>query len=306
MEQPYRAFHVARSLAERSRTQRFKLVISNGIFGWPLSFWHPDIPMVQVYHLTMAGLAGQALELRGDRLTTGKVAAFFDRLAGRGKHVVAVSPQILKEVETYYGLTGQVIPNTVDTTLFQKGDRIRARQELGLPAEATIGLFVGRAEYAKGFDIFLEVVRSMRDVLFAFVGRCSLQEPNVQVFQEVPHVRMPMLYASADFFFLPSRYEGFNLSILEALACDLPIVMSHQAYPFADDPTHYGYVAKSLRPQEFVLAIREILSRRSSYSPRSRIVARYSFDLFKRNWNELVSLLLEDDQKRGRRFNEGR
>ncbi len=71
-------------------------------------------------------------------------------------------------------------------------------------------------------------------------------------------------------------------------------MISHQAYPFHDDPTQYGYVAESLRPEEFLLGISEILSNRSSYSPRDRIVARYSFDLFRENWIQFVSPLLEE------------
>ncbi len=295
LEQPYKAFRVARSFLKKHKARPFELVVSNGLCGWPLSPLNLDIPMVQVYHFTLAGLAREALALRGDRLTTGKVAAYFDKLAGRGKHIVAVSPIILQEVKQYYGLSGQVIPNAVDTTLFRRRDRFRAREKLGLPSDATIGLFVGRAEYAKGFDVFLEVARSMREFLFVFVGRCSHVEPNVQVLENVPHSKMPWVYASADFFTLPSRYEGFNLSILEALACDLPIVVSEAAYPFTEDPAPYGYVTSSLRPQEFVRAIREVLNRRSSYAPRETIAATYSFDLFRENWRRLIRMLLEHD-----------
>lgn len=295
MEQPYRAFRAARSLLKRHNTHPFQLVISNGLFGWPLSLWKLEIPMVQVYHLTMAGLAKQALVSRGDRLTTGIVSSFFDRLASRGKHVVAVNHIILQELEHYYGLSGQVIPNAVDTELFRKKDRFRARRTLGLPEDAAIGLFVGRAEYAKGFDIFIEVARSMKELLFVFLGHSSQSEPNVRVFQDIPHSEMPVFYNMADFLLLPSRYEGFNLSILEALACDLPIVVSEAAYPFTKDPSRYGYVAKSLGPEEFVKGIREVLRRGSSYSPRAEIVATYSFELFRENWHRLVGMLLEAD-----------
>ena len=56
-------------------------------------------------------------------------------------------------------MRGQVIPNAVDTTRFRKHEKDLARRTFGLPADGPIGLFVGRAERAKGFDILLEVAR---------------------------------------------------------------------------------------------------------------------------------------------------
>ncbi len=295
MEQPYQAYHVARSFLRRHKKRPFHLVISNGLCGWPLCHWNLDIPMVQVYHITLAGLARQALDTRGDKLTTGKVSAFFDKLAGHGKHIVAVNPVVLGELERYYNLSGQVIPNAVDTNLFRKRDKFHVRESLGLPEDVAIGLFVGRAEYAKGYDILLEVAESMQKILFVLVGRCPRQKANIRVFENVPHSRMPLFYSSADFFFLPSRYEGFNLSILEALACDIPIVVSEAAYPFSEEPTHYGRVVRSLRAQEFVHAINRVLQPDSSYAPREAIVRAYSMDNFRDNWRRLVEMQIEHD-----------
>ncbi len=214
-------------------------------------------------------------------------------MAGRRKHVVAVSTPVLREVERYYGLRGRVIPNTVDTETFKKMDKSSARKRLGLPEDATIGLFVGRAEYAKGFDILLEVARSMRETLFVLVGNCPRIEPNIRVFENVSHSKMPLYCSSADFFFLPSRYEGFSLAMLEALACDLPVVVSEAAYTLVEDPSSFGYVAESLNPSEFVQGIREVLHPRSSYASRETIVTKYSFEVFRDNWSGLVNMLLE-------------
>ena len=293
LEEPYRAIGVTRAFLKSHRTRPFQLAISNGLYGWPLSFGQVDIPLVQVYHLTMAGFAQQALPLRGDRFTTGTVSAFFERLAGRGKYIVAVSDSVLQQVGSYYGLSGQVLMNAVDTTLFRNLDQRIARETLGLPDRSPIGLFVGRTEYAKGFDIFLEVARSLPDITFVVAGNSSHVEPNVRVLGDIPHSKMPLCYSAADFLFLPSRYEGFSLSILEALACDLPLAVSEAAYNLIVDPSECGYVAKSLRPEEFVQGIREVLEQSSSYSPRRAITTTYAFEAFRDNWRSLVQTLLE-------------
>lgn len=291
MRQAYTAHRVVRSFLARHQRDPFSLAISTGITGWPLSIRRLDIPTVQVYHFTLAGFARQALRHRGDRLTTGRISAFFDGLAGRGKEVIAVSPNVLQEVKRFYGLDGRVILNPVDLTLFRNMDKSHAREILGLAEEATIGLYVGRAEYAKGFDILVDVARLMPEVLFTLVASYPDTEPNIRAFDNVPHEKMPLFYAAADFFFLPSRYEGLNLSILEALACDLPIVVSRAAYHLEEDPAVYGYAARTFDPREFVTGIREVLDRAPSFDGRRAIVSSYSLENFGRNWRRLVRSL---------------
>jgi glycosyltransferase involved in cell wall biosynthesis len=44
---------------------------------------------------------------------------------------------------------------------------------------------------------------------------------------EVPHVDGPLLYRACTIFAFPSRYEGFGLPPLEAMACGAPVVVSN-------------------------------------------------------------------------------
>ncbi len=294
MGQAYVAYRVAQRFWRSHGEEPFDLVLSNGLSGWPLALRTVDIPMVQVYHFTLAGFARQALDHRGDRITARTVSAFFDGLAGRGKHVIAVNRHVLGEVQHYYGRDGQVILNAVDTDRFQKGDRSRAREELGIGPNAMVGLCVGRAEYAKGFDILVEVVKSLPEVLFLFVGPGPKVVPNLRVIENVPHPEMPRYYSAADFFILPSRYEGMNLAILEALACDLPIVVSEAAYHLDEDPAPLGYVAESFDSEEFVQGIHYVLDAGSSFRGRDTILSAYSFEAFRENWRGLVGGLVRE------------
>ncbi|HLB67292.1 MAG TPA: glycosyltransferase family 4 protein [Thermoplasmata archaeon] len=293
LEQPARALALFRGFLREHRARPFDLVLCNGLSGWPLSFRRLDVPTVVTYHFTMAGLARHALPFRGDRFTTGTVGAFFDRVAGYGKQVVAVSARIRRELEQYYGLHSLVIPNFVDTGRFRGVNRERARKALGLPEEPIIGLFVGRAEYAKGFDILIDVARVIPDHLFLVAGASAqVAEPNVRVLGQVAHERMPLCYSAADYFFLPSRYEGFNLSLLEALACDCPIVVADAAYPFEEDASRYGHIVTDPAPQGYVEAIRTVEGKLGTFRPREALSARHSFEAFQSNWRSLVDRLL--------------
>jgi glycosyltransferase involved in cell wall biosynthesis len=293
LEQPVGAMRAARLLLRRHREAPFDVILGNGVYGWPLGLARLDVPMVQVYHFTMAGLARHALTLRGDRLTTAHVTAFFDRIAGFGKHVVAVSPRVVREVETFYGLKPLLIPLSVDTQTFRPANAPSARAALGLPQQAPIGLFVGRTDLTKGYDTLVRVAQRMPNILFVVAGGEAGKTHNVWSLGRIAHEDLRLWYAASDFFFLPSRYEGFGLALLEALSCNLPAVVSEAAWPFAEDPSECGVVVRTDSEDDFVDAIRFVVEARRRFSPREFIVPRYDFAAFQNNWRGFLETVVD-------------
>ncbi len=297
LDQAARALAPARALRKAQQKQPYDLIISNGLCGWPLTLEPLGSPVVQVYHFTLAGFAKKAVRRRSDRFTTGRVGGFFDRLAGAGKTVVCVSDSVRREVSTMYGHRSSVLSNGVDVSLFRRGNQSDARERLALPRDARIVLFVGRPEYAKGFDVIQELARIMRDVLFLSVSAPVPGPDNLRFFANVPHDRMPLLYTTADVFLLPSRYEGFNLSLLEALACELPAVTSRAAYPFPGTSPLLGTVVEPLTPQSLAAAVRRAQDLGPQRDVREHIVKEYSLDAFQRNWRNLAREVLDGEPK---------
>lgn len=291
---PARALRAVRAFLRRHRESPFDLVIANGVAGWPLTFARLSIPAVQVYHLTWAGLARQALLLPGDRVTTGWVTAGFDRIAGMGKHVVAVSPRVLREVERFYGLHGQCVPPGIDTARFAPSDPAAAREALGLPAGRPIGIFVGRPDHSKGYDVLQRIARQLPEILFLVAGGSGTPVANVRPLGRIPHGEMPLWYAASDFLINPSRYEGFNLVILEALSCDRPVVASAAAFSIPEQESRCGIVVDGNEPEEYVQAVRTVL-RSEPLHPRAVVHPRYSLERFAASWRSLVASLLDSD-----------
>jgi len=293
LEQPAEALRAARILLRRHREEPFDLILSNGLYGWPLTIARPGVPLVEVYHCTMAGFANHVLNLRSERLAQGHVMALFDRLAGIGKHVVVVSHRVLREVESFYGLKGRLMPHAVDTATFRPMNSESARESLGLPESAPIGLFVGRPDSTKGFDILTGVARRMPNVQFVTVGGQHEDGPaNVRSLGRVDHEELGRVYAAADFFFLPSRYEGFGLATLEAMSCNIPVVVSEEAWPFPEEPSQCGVVVRGVAESDYVDAIRLVLATRGQFSPRQYVLPRYDFGVFRAAWRDYIGSVI--------------
>lgn len=114
----------------------------------------------------------------------------------------------------------------------------RVRQKFNLPDRYL--LTVGTVEPRKNLDTLLSIFQRIREipplVIAGRLGwgcgsfRAALHKKEIwsRVFflNYVPEEDLPGLYAGADLFVAPSLYEGFGLTILEAMAAGCPVIGS--------------------------------------------------------------------------------
>ena len=109
--------------------------------------------------------------------------------------------------------TAQVIPDGIDASRFEPRDRAEARRRRALPLEGK------RAIVVTGPGM-----RREKRVELAQATVALLPEVTLEVVRDVPHVEMPLVYASADVLLMTSLKEGSPNCVREALACALPVV----------------------------------------------------------------------------------
>lgn len=211
--------------------------------------------------------------------------------------VVVLNDRVLAEMRTLprTGTPILKIPNGVDTALFYPADaderaRLRERWQFSKPTL----VFVGRLVKKKGIDLVIEAARLSPQWDFAICGkdteRLQTGLPNVRVIGKVDQPTLRGIYAAADAFVLPSEGEGFPLSVQEAMACALPVIVS-------DDATNREYLDESAaafaarQPDALIRAIESVIgdaSRRAAMSAAAYEWARTRFD-----WDVTVTRYLD-------------
>jgi glycosyltransferase involved in cell wall biosynthesis len=155
-----------------------------------------------------------------------------------------------------------------------------------------LGLFIGRFEYMKGADTFIEVVNEgvkekipVQWKVFATSTGADKEliseiPASVQITYDLPNDKLMAWIEKSDLLLFPSRSEGFGIVVLEAMkrgvvpvARDLPIGIPDM---IIDKQT--GYLARDA--SEMLAIIRELDADRDQLETTGRMAARFANEEF--------------------------
>lgn len=196
-----------------------------------------------------------------------------------------------------------VIPNGVDTARFAEPGRSRddVRAALGVPSGARVVGSVGRLDPQKGYryliPAFAELAAEADDLdlviagdgperrrLEALAGRsgCAGRVHLLGRREDVPD-----LLHAFDVFAMPSIYEGFGLTAVEAMAAGVPVVASAvdslpEILGAGERGGRVGRLVPPRRPDKLAEAIGDVLARPPGEQvERARHRARQEYDVAK-------------------------
>jgi glycosyltransferase involved in cell wall biosynthesis len=175
--------------------------------------------------------------------------AFYRRSARAAAHVVTDSEFSAQEIAAAYGLAreritvaplgvshafvpkargvrGELPAGVHDTFLLHVGD-VHVRRNLGVVVRALIEARLG-GEDAPISLVLAGVDRGVADDLRRMAAHASLPGLVVSL-GAVTEECLIALYRAATALVYPSRYEGFGLPVLEAMACGTPVIASRAA-----------------------------------------------------------------------------
>ena len=202
------------------------------------------------------------------------------RALNTADQIIAVSNDLARKVRTL-GVTTDVtvIPNGIDTALFQPGAKAAASAELGLDPGRPRILFAGNFLPVKGIEYLVQampaVLERVPDCELVLLGaqpgtgdrerymepmRASGVHSSVTVADRVAHECLPVWFRAADVFVLPSIHEGFGLVAAEALACGRPVVATRCGGPEDIVREGTGFLAPPRDPEGLADALVHALS----------------------------------------------
>ncbi len=210
-----------------------------------------------------------------------------------------------------------LLPNTFDSnrfTISSKPSYLLERYKLKpeQPIILTVNRLVSQESY-RGYDKIIEILPKIREVIpnvhYIIAGKGDDQPRLEKLIAQrrlqdcvtlagfVPDSELCDHYNLCDVFAMPSKFEGFGIVFLEALACGKPILAGNQ--DGAVDALNQGALGALVNPdntQQIAQTLVEILKKTYPlplmYQPealRKRVIEIYGFDNFQYRLNQSIN-----------------
>ncbi len=202
------------------------------------------------------------------------------------------------------------IPNPIDTDRFKSFDKRKARELWNLPKDKKLVLFGAMADTSdprKGFNVLSEALHKLKndDVELVVFGSSEPKKP--QYFDFKAHylghihddVSLVTLYSAVDVMVVPSLQENLSNAIMEALACELPVV-GFEIGGNIDMVEHLvcGYLAKPFDTNELANGIEWVLNAENydelCHNAREKIITEFDSKIIVRRYVELYKKILSE------------
>lgn len=186
----------------------------------------------------------------------------------------------------------RMIPNGIDIAKFQYDAKVRARvrAELGIGREFVVG-HVGRFHEAKNHSYLLQIFSELCRITpskLLLVGdgelRSNIEEQAKQlgIYGDVLFVgntnHVSMYYNAMDVFAFPSKWEGLPVSVVEAQANALPVLLADTVTRDVDLTSYIHWLSIKVSPTEWVKKICSLREGKRGVLEASDMVNLNKFD----------------------------
>lgn len=211
-------------------------------------------------------------------------------------HIVTVSRWLAEKVRQS-ALMGNwpvtVIPNTIDTEVWQPVERQLARALMGIPGDRPVVAFGawGAEQHRKGFDLLKSALHRLRernvDIRMLIFGQlapetsCGIDYPVHYTGHLNDDLSLRVMYSAADVMVVPSRVETFGQTASEAQACGTPVI-AFDCTGLRDVVEHRGsgYLATPFEVDDLACGIEWAIESDSRNLELSRNARRLVLDRF--------------------------
>jgi len=192
-----------------------------------------------------------------------------------------------------------VIKNGIDCHKFQPNSQKRACQSMRLPEDKLIIGCAGRLVKVKGHEFAIKSLSLLpKNTLLAIAG----EGPERKQLTRLAHKlnvsdrviflgqvdNMPTFYQCLNVFCMPSLHEGLPLSLLEAQACNIPVIATNVGAAEEAICPHTGQLIRAGNIPEMVASLLHTLLHPHTAMPREFIVRNYEISDMAKAYNDLA------------------
>ena len=193
----------------------------------------------------------------------------------------------------------EIIPNGIDLSEYANlPEKGKFRKKYSIRKDEKIILYLGRLHKVKGISLltkaFSDLTKEMGNVRLVIVGpddgflstlkkQVEILKVNDKILFTGPLYGRDKLeaYVNADVYVLPSAYETFPITLLEACACSVPVIVTNRC-GVADFVVKVGYVVEynkeQLKDAIFRVLSDDKLKRRFGEEGRKLVKKEFSWD----------------------------
>ena len=217
-------------------------------------------------------------------------------------YIFAVSKDNAKKIEQRYNRKVIILPNGVDIEKFKPNETYRKlfREKYNLNNKKVL-ISVGRIVGWKGYQLVIEALQKLDNFVYVLIGKGGyLQElknlakkfdveNKVLFLGAIDNKELPKYLNMGDIFIQPSiGHEAFGITIIEAMACNLPVVASKNGgiVDIVKDKEN-GYLFEINNIEDMIKKILWVDKNKKDLNPREYIKQNFT-------WENTVNILLKD------------
>jgi glycosyltransferase involved in cell wall biosynthesis len=204
-----------------------------------------------------------------------------------------------------------VVPNPIDTDLWQPVDQSQARSLWGLPPDVPLLLFGamdGGCDPRKGFDLLVNALKNLRgkvpEMQLIVFGELAPREPLDMGFPVYytghlhDDLSLRILYSAADLLIIPSRQDNLPNTGVEALSCGTPVVAFNTG-GLSDIVIHKvtGYLAEPFDVTDLAQGIKWILDNQNTKdlleNAREHAIEKFSYPVVAKQYQQIYRMVIE-------------
>ncbi len=210
------------------------------------------IPLVMTFH-TLGLMKNLVARSDEERESVERIKTEI-KLVKESDQIIATSENDAQYIESLYSgdrnKIAILIPG-VNLSLFKPSDKIVAKKAIGADPDHKVILFVGRIEPLKGIDVLLYALKIILNEypnfrLCVWIVGGDVSKPSdhwpkelkklneirkvlqidtaVKFVGRKEPVELPNYYNASEMLVLPSHYESFGITAVEAMACGIPVI----------------------------------------------------------------------------------